>query len=271
MNNAQIDSFNIYPVTTEEIDKYIIGLSGYKEQREEIDLIAKLVFNNHDANKKYYDFLHINGNILLYGKPGTGKTTIAYECAQKNKKANFYCLNLSSLISEKLGKTSRGINYFFENVISESERYPVIVLIEEIEAFLPNRDSSKDLQDMKRALTTFMHYLDMSIPNLLLIATTNYKSHLDSAILRRFSFQFNIEELSKNDIIEFLQNEQNPFSSYFTDSNTVSQIADYAVEHKITISSIKNMMRKLLLRNNVNASCVNSSNLFSLMKEENSL
>lgn len=153
---SQLNSVDTFKITRDQLKKYSTGLVGYSKQRAEIDRIIKLCFSS-SIERKYWDFLHMNGNILLYGKPGTGKTSIVYECAFNNEKATFYSINLSSLISEKLGKTEKAMTDFFEEVLQEAATSATILLIEEIEAFLPNRSFSKDLEDMKRTLTVFMN------------------------------------------------------------------------------------------------------------------
>lgn len=265
---SQLNTVDTFKITRDQLKMYFAGLSGYHKQRAEIDKIVKWCFNV-EQDKKYWDFLHMNGNILLYGSPGTGKTSIAYECAFKNEKATFYSINLSSLISEKLGKTEKAITAFFNEVLQEAETSATILLIEEIEAFLPNRSFSKDLEDMKRALTVFMHYLDLSVQNLVIICTTNHKDLLDSAILRRFSFIYKIENNEEKDVIDFLTHEENPFSSAFSDEEINKQIAAYFVKHKMTFSELKYHMKMIFVSGeNMNGKNVNSVNLLEHLKKE---
>lgn len=243
---SQLNSVDTFKITRDQLKKYSTGLVGYSKQRAEIDRIIKLCFSS-SIERKYWDFLHMNGNILLYGKPGTGKTSIVYECAFNNEKATFYSINLSSLISEKLGKTEKAMTDFFEEVLQEAATSATILLIEEIEAFLPNRSFSKDLEDMKRTLTVFMHYLDLFVQNLVIICTTNHKDLLDPAILRRFSFIYKIENNEKQDIIDFLTQGKNPFSSGFSDKEINKEIAQYVVDHKMTFSELKYHMKMLFV------------------------
>lgn len=265
MNINNLNSVDTFKITRNQLKVYSTGLVGYHKQRVEIDKIVKLCFNS-DQERKYWDFLHMNGNILLYGKPGTGKTSIVYECAFNNEKATFYSINLSSLISEKLGKTEKAINAFFNEVFQEAEISATILLIEEIEAFLPNRSSSKDLEDMKRALTVFMHYLDLSARNLVIICTTNHKDLLDPAILRRFSYVYKIENNEKRDILDFLTQKTNPFSSEFADEETNGKIAEYFITHHMTFSDLKYHMKMLYISNEK----VNSTNLLNHLEQEGS-
>ena len=157
----------------------------------------------------------------------------------------------------------------FEELLNESKKYPVYLLIEEIEAFLPNRRESKDLEDMKRALTIFMHYLDKINPNLMVMCTTNYLESLDPAIVRRFTYKIEITNNSIEDMEHFLTNEENPFHIFFNDELVNHKIAEKIIEKKMTFSDVKNMMKRLLLRDKgKKIENVNANSLYDMIMEE---
>ena len=227
------------------------NLIGFNEVRKELNDISKISFRSNDVNtNNEIIFLDISGKVLLSGPPGTGKTSLCYDCMLKYPEASFYHVNLSSLMSEKLGKTPKLIHEFFEEIIKETKNYQTFLLLEEIEAFLPNRKESKDLEDMKRGLTVFMHYLDMNISNLMILCTTNYKSLLDAAIIRRFSFIYEMQKPSKEDYIEFFKNKDNPFHECFLDEIKTDELIDLLILKKMTFSDIKHIMRKIYISNN---------------------
>ncbi len=238
------NSYKISQKVLEQKTKILVGNSDI--QNEISKIVDSLLIGNN--NKEEFQFLGINGNILLYGKPGFGKTSIIYEqmLKAKNHKYETYQLNIASLISEKMGKTAKAINDFFKNLIKESKEYKIVLLIEEIEVFLPNRDS-KDHDDMKRALTTFMHYMDNPIDNLIIFCTTNHKDMLDKAILRRFAFVYEINSVDSEMILEFLSHESNPFKDKIEKKN---ELAEKISEKKLSFSDIKLVMRKVYLANN---------------------
>ncbi|HIT64224.1 MAG TPA: AAA family ATPase, partial [Candidatus Ventrimonas merdavium] len=178
-----MDEKYLFMLDKEEMKTRVKALTGFEKERDEIKALSKIIFDMDIENIEYMKFLNINGNVLLFGKPGTGKTSICYDCMLENTSASYYQLNMTALVSEKLGKTAQKINEVFEEVLNESKKYPVYLLIEEIEVFLPNRRESKDLEDMKRALTIFMHYLDKINPNLMVMCTTNHLESLDPAIV----------------------------------------------------------------------------------------
>lgn len=246
-------------------------LVGSEQIRKNLESLRNLVFSNISNYKQYTEFLDINGNVLLYGKPGTGKTSICYECMLADSDASCYNVNISTLISEKLGKTPNLINDFFEVVINDTSKYRVFLLLEEIEAFLPNRSNSKDLDDMKRALTVFMHYLDMRTPNLMILCTTNYKSLLDPAILRRFCFKYEVVN-NKQDFIEFFISPNNPFHAEFENNYRLEELANNVIEKKLTFSDLKFIMRSLCFsQHGVDFKNVSVENLYDAINkwEEN--
>lgn len=259
----------LFTIDKEEMKTKVQALTGFEKERDEIKTLAKKVFvNGIEEFKKYMSFLDMNGNVLLYGKPGTGKTSICYDCMLDYEKATYYQINMSALISEKMGKTAQKIDEIFRELLDETLEDHVYLLIEEIEAFLPNRSKSKDLEDMKRALTIFMHYLDKPNPNLMVLCTTNYIENLDPAIVRRFSYKLEIVNNSIEDMEKFLVNKDNPFNPYFEDKALNRKIAETIIEKGMTFSDVKNVMRKLFLESN-KIDNVNSSNFYKMIMEEN--
>lgn len=259
----------LFIIDKEEMETKVKALTGFEKERDEIKALAKIVFDNGIKEiEKYISFLNMNGNVLLYGKPGTGKTSICYDCMLDYTKATYYQVNMSALISEKMGKTAQKIDEIFRELLDEASRYPIYLLIEEIEAFLPNRSEAKDLEDMKRALTIFMHYLDKLNPNLMVLCTTNYIENLDPAIVRRFSYKIEIANNSIEDMEKFLVNKDNPFNPYFGETSLNRKIAAKIIEKGMTFSDVKNVMKKLFLESN-KIDNVNGSNFYKMIMEEN--
>lgn len=240
---------HIFELTSTELEKRTEVIAGHGETRVKLERILDMAFSE-SRNVEIEKFLDIKGNVLIYGPPGVGKTAICYELGKKaieKYKASFHLINLSSMISEKLGKTAKEIDNFFKNLIEKARSYKVVILIEEIEVFLPDRRSQKELEDMKRALAIFMHYLDMDMENVLIIATTNHIDNLDKAISRRFSFVYTVEGHNIDDYMVFLTNEKNPVKEGFRDDIVNQEIARMLKEKNCTISNLKNILRDIYI------------------------
>lgn len=264
-----MDEKYLFTLDREEMKTRVKALTEFKKERDEIKALSKIIFDTQTAYVEHMKFLNINGNVLLFGKPGTGKTSICYDCMLYNKKASCYQLNMAALVSEKLGKTAQIIDEVFKELLTEAKKYPIYLLIEEIEAFLPNRRESKDLEDMKRALTIFMHYLDKINPNLMVMCTTNHLESLDPAIIRRFTYKIEITNNSIEDMKHFLTNEENPFHIFFENESTNHKIAEKIIEKKMTFSDVKNMMKRLLIKDKEHRiQSVNAESLYKMIMEE---
>lgn len=252
---------NLFELTREDMEMKADLIVGSDRIRNNLKKIICENFHK-EVQEEYARFLDINRNVLLYGKPGTGKTSICYETMLTLDKACYYHLNVSTLISEKLGKTPKLIDDFFKKVIEKTKKYQVFLLVEEIEAFLPDRSNSKELEDMKRALTIFMHYLDKNIENLIVLCTTNHIDRLDAAIIRRFSFRYEIVNNDEKAIISFLTSEKNPFKNNFTSEEKNIQIARSLIKRNATFSELKHYMREL----HISGLNVNDTELIKLME-----
>jgi hypothetical protein len=132
-------------------------------------------------------------SILLYGKPGTGKTEFAFQLA-RNIKADIFHLDFSQIQSKYIGETEKNIRKVFEdyqkrNTASEQ---PVILLMNEADGLMNRRVS------MSNGLDGFHNQSQTQLLELLedfkgiVIATTNLYQNIDEAFHRRFLFRHEI-------------------------------------------------------------------------------
>jgi len=128
--------------------------------------------------------------VLLYGKPGTGKTLFANAIAGTLDIPILY-VNLDSLISSLLGETGKNIKEVFEFASST----PCVLFLDEFDAIAKQRDDNQELGELKRVVTVLLQKLDQLNTNSLLIAATNHEHLLDKAIWRRFDYQIKLDIL----------------------------------------------------------------------------
>jgi pachytene checkpoint protein 2 len=147
--------------------------------------------------------LPVHGLALLAGPPGTGKTTLAHGLANQVARqlaahaiadtTLFAVVDPHAFPSEFLGESQRAVGRLFAESLPDiaSQGYPVVVLLDEVEALAVSRSrASFDTNpvDVHRATDAVLTGIDMVAarhPNVLFVATTNEESALDAAFTSR--------------------------------------------------------------------------------------
>lgn len=156
--------------------------------------------DNFIANDKMYkekEIIYKTG-LLLYGKPGTGKSTLVKLLANKYGR---------SIISVELSKIEEFDFSELSNCI-QNDHGKYIVLFEDIDTVFSNLDRELDIDNKSaKVVNSLLQFLDSnSSPNdTIMIATTNHIDKLDEALLRdgRFDLKINIKPLNEKDAIKF--------------------------------------------------------------------
>ena len=131
-----------------------------------------------------YD-LPVANKMLLYGKTGCGKTMTAKAIAKKLDK-KLIIVNLSRIVSSKLGETSKNIEGLFKEVQYES----AVLFFDEFDSLGQIRDyDNKDNTEMKRVVNSIIQLIDSFPSRSILIAATNQIQMIDEALVRRFELQ----------------------------------------------------------------------------------
>jgi len=153
-----------------------------KEWIKDDDEKSKIYKQIHDAYKKFD--VTIPTGMLFYGPPGTGKTFITKKLAQELW-AGLIKKSVWEFGSSYIHQTSQNIKNFFDQAKAESEKWPIILFLDEIDSLLSKRTNNIDAnkaEEVSQFLQEF-NALDEA-PNLIVIAATNRPDHLDSAIMR---------------------------------------------------------------------------------------
>jgi mitochondrial chaperone BCS1 len=120
---------------------------------------------------------------LFFGPPGNGKTSSIAAIAGELK-LNLYSLNLRDVNDAQLGSLARDL------------RPRSVLLLEDADAALPNREAETNKSDAKGCtLSGVLNVLDgINSPDaLLVIMTTNYIDRLDPALIRPGRIDFRME------------------------------------------------------------------------------
>jgi transitional endoplasmic reticulum ATPase len=130
--------------------------------------------------------------ILLYGKPGTGKTLLAKAVANESG-VNFIPIKGPQLISRYVGESERGVRETFRTA---KHAAPTILFFDEIDSIVPKRGSSStDAHVTERVISQFLTEMDgiEELKGVVVLAATNRLDLVDPAILRSGRFDLIFE------------------------------------------------------------------------------
>jgi len=129
--------------------------------------------------------------ILLSGSPGTGKTLVAKALAHESE-VNFISIKGPELMSKYVGESERGVREVFRKAKQAS---PCILFFDEFDSLVPERGLGDNSQATERVISQFLTELDglEELKGVLVLAATNRKDLIDSAILRPGRFDFVLE------------------------------------------------------------------------------
>jgi hypothetical protein len=122
-------------------------------------------------------------SALFVGASGTGKT-MAAEVLAGELRLDLYRIDLSSVVSKYIGETEKNLRRVFD----AAEESGTILLFDEADALFGKRTEVKDSHDRYANIEVSYLLQRMEGYRGLAILTTNFRSALDSAFLRRLRF-----------------------------------------------------------------------------------
>ncbi|HGE6480279.1 AAA family ATPase [Klebsiella variicola] len=186
--------------TEYEIDSYKPAkLFGVSDESQKIFKFCNLVWSNDWVVKR--DIYNFNPTILLHGSPGTGKTTLLKNIAKRLEGEGFkyFYISLELLLDKDLGMSSKNLNEFFKHLGNlASTEIKIFVHFDDVDSVLCSRYIPNESSGVKRLVNTFIKEID-KIESMnykyppIITATTNMYSMIDTAVKRRFSLKFSIE------------------------------------------------------------------------------
>jgi transitional endoplasmic reticulum ATPase len=157
--------------------------------------VKKIVMNQiikARENREIAKMYGITGrNILLFGPPGTGKTSIAQAISNKVQYP-MVTVTPSDILDNKFGEFEKNIRSLFQGAVANK---PVILFFDEFESLATRRSSSnssymkRGVPEMLRQMTDIRKQLDGKI---MIIAATNNPWDVDDAMLNPERFDTKI-------------------------------------------------------------------------------
>jgi transitional endoplasmic reticulum ATPase len=200
----EIEPSAIREVFVEVPDVKWSDVGGLDEIKEELKEAIEWPLKYSDVFKKAQ--ANPPKGILLYGKPGTGKTLLAKAVANESG-VNFISIKGPQLISRYVGESERGVREIFRKA---KHAAPTILFFDEIDSLVPRRGSSStDAHVTERVISQFLTEMDgiEELKGVVVLAATNRVDLVDPALLRsgRFDLLFELpspDEKTREDIFK---------------------------------------------------------------------
>ncbi len=220
--NTVYDNEELSKVTHGLIDS-VLGAQGQKRLHKVTSTLPNYYnpeFINCDVDLAHIATMlghHDSARLCLFGPPGTGKSAYARWLSDQLGKA-LHVKQGSDLLGKYVGETEQNI----ANVFNEASQDKAILLIDEIDSFLQNRNQTQhswEISAVNEILT------QMESHDGIFIASTNRMEGLDSAALRRFDLKVRFNTLKSEQLWNLLISFCNSINLPTPDQTLYAQIS----------------------------------------------
>lgn len=225
-------------------DKEQVELSDIFLSEDNRQQISQLIKEQKYADELLKYDLPINNKVFLFGNSGCGKTTTAKAIATALKKP-VYILNLSNIVSSKIGETGQNLKLIFD----KASRDKAVLFLDEFDQIGKARgNDDKDVGEMRRLVNTIIQLIDYFPKNALLICASNHPQIIDIALMRRFQLKISFELPSDEVLNEYYDSILSHFPENLRSINrrfgiSFAEAKDYA--YTIIKGNIINQLEKI--------------------------
>jgi ATP-dependent Clp protease ATP-binding subunit ClpA len=213
------------------------------KEKKQIDSLARVLLQDQYAaitQKMKAQHLKPGFTVLMYGQPGTGKTSTVKTLARKTGR-HVFLVDIPKIVSKWVGDSEKNISRIFEEYRKASEKFDKapILLFNEADAILGTRTRVDTSVDKMRNTMQNILLQEMEDFEGILVATTNLVGQLDEAFDRRFLYKLEFHKPEESVQLQILQ-EVFPHIGPKT-------LARISREFSLTGGQISNIRKKLLV------------------------
>ncbi len=173
-------------------------------------------------------------SLMLYGKPGSGKTEYARALALESGQKAYIFKN-----ERELAHSDNDVLCRLNCLLSFSQKDSVIV-IDEADTLLRTRDTIFGFLSPNNSKGIVNKMLEEN--NNKTIWIVNFTSQIDESTLRRFTYSYKFEAMPKSQLRAIAESKLAPLS---LDSQTNTQILDLMERYSVTGSSVDNVVKTI--------------------------
>lgn len=175
-----LDNYKFDIKKAKEVNQRLADVKGVDEIKEEIENLIKMIKNPGDYLEKG---AKLHRGVLLYGRPGTGKTLLARAIAGESGTNFIYCTG-SHFDEMFVGVGAKRVRELFQEARTHK---PCIIFIDEIDTLLSKSRRYQSEQSSSRAtINQILAEMDgfEKSDQILVIGATNHEDSLDPAAVR---------------------------------------------------------------------------------------
>jgi SpoVK/Ycf46/Vps4 family AAA+-type ATPase len=212
-----------------EVSQPRTKLSDLTFSDEQRRVFERIILEYRQQGKLRDHSLEPRRKLLLFGPPGTGKTATAAALAHELH-LPLFTIRLDGLITKFMGETASKLRLVFEAMQKTRGLY----LFDEFDAIGSDRHSPNDVGEIRRVLNSFLQFLEQDRSDSMIVAATNYKKLLDSALFRRFDDVINYALPTRAQLKSIIKNKLAQFDCTVKDWQTLEEIAEGLSHAEIT-------------------------------------